>query len=409
MKVCVKKTYFVALCMLSVFATLLTSLNTSLKIIPIIAIYILFYRYYIRYKSYVKLSGIYRLIFVAYICYCILLILRSIFFDSNSGLLGNFLLSLFGNLEFGILPLSLPIFAVIVCENNIWKSYAKACRIISVCGIMLGCLYLLNIDITLGHKIFYLVPVVCPVLLLENKHKKEYMLYFLLSLFYCHNEDERSIMIMEILSMSVIVFWVYFKQRKIILKCLKIYTIIVPLIGGSLTSVNLLTGDSIFTLLENSYGKKSTLVQDTRTFLFIELREDLSSTDSWMFGKGIFGTYYSQVMHNALMRKDYSDNENRLGTECGYLWLLLKGGIIYCLLYFFLFYISILKGCKYNDAFTMALAFIIANRLLLMFISFTPALDISNMFTWLFVTYLLQYKPQNKKEQTENMKLDKIK
>ena len=144
--------------------------------------------------------------------------------------------------------------------------------------------------------------------------------------------------------------------------------------------------------MENTYGNNSSMVQDTRTFLFRELNEDLTSTSSWIYGKGIFGTYYSQVMHNAQMRKDYSDNENRLGTECGHLWLLLKGGIIYFIIYVLLFYTAILRGNKSDNYWLIFLSFILASRLMMMFISFTPSFDISNILIWLFLSFcMLQY------------------
>ncbi len=44
--------------------------------------------------------------------------------------------------------------------------------------------------------------------------------------------------------------------------------------------------------------------------------------EDWIFGKGIFGTYY-----------DWVYNKNRSGIETGYLTLILRGGIVYLLMY----------------------------------------------------------------------------
>lgn len=219
-----------------------------------------------------------------------------------------------------------------------------------------------------------------------------YWIYFVISFFYCYVEDERSILGMNVLCIAGLVFFMFFRKRKRIIKLVKLYSCIVPVVGVVLTTVNLVTGDSIFTIMENTYGNKSSMVQDTRTFLFRELNEDLTSTNSWIYGKGIFGTYYSQVMHNAQMRNDYSDNENRLGTECGHLWLLLKGGIIYFIIYVLLFYTAILRGNKSDNYWLIFLSFILASRLMMMFISFTPSFDISNILIWLFLAFcMLQY------------------
>lgn len=158
-----------------------------------------------------------------------------------------------------------------------------------------------------------------------------------------------------------------------------------------MTTINLVTGDSIFAILESQYGSKSEMTKDSRTFLFQELNEDLTRTSSWFYGKGIFGTYYSQVMYNnALIGQANSDNEYRLGTESGYLWLLLKGGIIYFILYVLLFYTAIILGNKSGNYWLIFLSFILANRLLLMFVSFTPTFDVSNILIWLFVAFNIQ-------------------
>lgn len=216
------------------------------------------------------------------------------------------------------------------------------------------------------------------------------MLYFVFSFYYCYTEGERSILGMEALCILGLFFFLIFQYKMRLLKVVKLYSCVVPILGVTLTTVNLVTGDSIFTILENKYGDKSSMVQDTRTFLFRELNEDLTNTDSWLYGKGIFGTYYSQVMHNALIHKNYSDNENRLGTECGHLWLLLKGGILYAILYILLFYVAILKGNRSNNVFLIFLSFIMANRLLMMFISFTPSFDLLNIMIWLFMSFCIQ-------------------
>lgn len=388
-----KKRIFPFLCIFSLFATYLSTIETQLKVLPIACIYILLYKYYKSYGSLFRLNGWSKIIFCSYVFYCIFLILRSVFYDSNSGLMGNYVLSLFGNLEFGILSWILPITVLFVYEDGIEQSYRKVCDILIYLGILLGLLYLGNIDSSSFNKIFYLVPVVCPRLLLYKQKKYLYWIYFVISFLYCYVEDERSILGMNILCIAGLVIFMFFRKRKRIIKLVKLYSCIVPVVGVVLTTVNLVTGDSLFTMMEDTYGNKSSMVQDSRTFLFRELNEDLTSTNSWIYGKGIFGTYYSQVMHNAQMRKDYSDNENRLGTECGHLWLLLKGGVILYIIYVLLFYIAILRGNKSDNIFLVFLAFVMASRLLLMFVSFTPSFDISNIIIWLFLALCIQQFP----------------
>lgn len=384
------KSIFSTLCIFSLLATYLSKIGTQFKILPIACIYILLFRYYNAYGSFFRLRGWCKVVFNFYVFYCIFLILRSVFYDSNSGLMGSYILSLFGNLEFGILSWILPITVLFVFEDDIIQSYRKVCDILVSLGILLGLLYLGNVDSSSFNKIFYLVPVVCPRLLLYKQKKYLYWIYFVISSLYCYVEDERSILSMNVLCIAGLVVFMFFRKRKRIIKLVKLYSCIVPVVGVVLTTVNLVTGDSLFTMMEDTYGNKSSMVQDTRTFLFRELNEDLTSTNSWIYGKGIFGTYYSQVMHDAQMRNDYSDNENRLGTECGHLWLLLKGGAIYFILYVLFFYTAILRGNKSDNNWLIFLSFILANRIMMMFISFTPSFDISNILIWLFLAFCMQ-------------------
>ncbi len=385
-----RKTYFVLLCVFSILASLFSELNTSVKVIPIAIVYVILYLCYRRYRKEVKLNGLGKTLFYAFVVYSIFLILRSVFWDSNNGLMGNYVLSLFGNLELGVLSWALPAVFLFTYEDNILLSYKKVCDFAVLLGMFAGCLYLAGIEHSLYCKLFYLVPVVCPRLLVCNRKKYFYGLYFAVSLYYCYTEDERSVFGMEAICLAGLIFFMFFKHKGRILKMVKLYTCIVPIVGVTLTTVNLVTSDSIFTILEDKYSNKSTMVQDSRTFLFRELNEDLTHTSSWLYGKGIFGTYYSQVMHNARMRNLKADNENRLGTECGHLWLLLKGGIILMVLYVALFYIAILRGNDSDHVWLMFLSFIMANRLLIMFVSFPPSFDLSNILTWLFLSFCLR-------------------
>ena len=73
---------------------------------------------------------------------------------------------------------------------------------------------------------------------------------------------------MNVLCIAGLVVFMFFRKRKRIIKLVKLYSCIVPVVGVVLTTVNLVTGDSLFTMMEDTYGNKSSMVQDTRTFLF---------------------------------------------------------------------------------------------------------------------------------------------
>lgn len=72
---------------------------------------------------------------------------------------------------------------------------------------------------------------------------------------------------------------------------------------------------------------------NTRSFLFFEIIEDFNKNSAWFLERGMLGTYFSLVMIDATSRGNHVDHMNRLITECGWLLLLLKGGLVNVCLY----------------------------------------------------------------------------
>lgn len=372
-----KFVYFIAI---SILATVLSRASSQLKIIPILFLWYYMIDYCHKYIKQFRVKGYGRFLFFLFCFYCLFLILKAVFYDSNIGILGNFYTSFFGNLEFGLLSFLIFCCVFVVYEQRWLESYVKACDIILCLGIAVGILYLLKIDIEPYVFLLYLLPFLCLREIMDSGKKVCFITYSGFSLYYCWFEDERSILMMCVL--SIVVMLLFLIKSNVLFKSIKIYCLTVPVVGIFLTIYNLSSEESFFEYLYHMYSDETTIVQDTRTFLFQELREDLTNTDTWLLGKGMFGTYYSEVMYVASKRGALVDNTNRLGTECGYLWLILKGGIIYFFLFFLLFYFAIVRAIKEATKVSVYIGFIIASRLLFMFISFTPAFDVANIFLW---------------------------
>lgn len=85
------------------------------------------------------------------------------------------------------------------------------------------------------------------------------------------------------------------------------------------------------------------LSTDTRTFLYQEMAEDLTATDSWLLGKGAFSRYYSAFFDDSSIGRF-----GRLSSEVPFLNYLLHGGICYVIVYFglliYAIYLGIWKG-----------------------------------------------------------------
>lgn len=91
------------------------------------------------------------------------------------------------------------------------------------------------------------------------------------------------------------------------------------------------TKESPFTHM-SKYSNKQNMVQDTRTFLYTELAEDLNETHSWILGKGAYSGYYSEYFSKSYNQiKGHSTG--RLTNEVTFLTYLLRAGIIYLIIF----------------------------------------------------------------------------
>ncbi len=98
--------------------------------------------------------------------------------------------------------------------------------------------------------------------------------------------------------------------------------------------------ESIFSILQSSYEDSELDVQDTRTFLWMEMLEDFLSQDRYtqLFGKGVLG-YYSS---------DFFNNDHRFAIEVPILQWLLQAGWIYIILYTTIVYMAIRRLYKHG-------------------------------------------------------------
>lgn len=101
------------------------------------------------------------------------------------------------------------------------------------------------------------------------------------------------------------------------------------------------TKESPFTHM-SKYSNKQNMVQDTRTFLYTELAEDLTETNSWLFGKGAYSGYYSEYFsksYNLIKGK----TTGRLTNEVTFLTYLLRAGIIYLIAFNIIIILAIIN------------------------------------------------------------------
>ena len=77
----------------------------------------------------------------------------------------------------------------------------------------------------------------------------------------------------------------------------------------------------------------------TRTFLYVEMANDLTNSHSWLIGKGAFSHYYSVYFDQSNTGK-----YGRITSEVPFLNHLLRGGILYVLAYYGLILFAVYKS-----------------------------------------------------------------
>jgi hypothetical protein len=117
--------------------------------------------------------------------------------------------------------------------------------------------------------------------------------------------------------------------------------------------------------------------EDTRSSVeYYFFRDFGGRTLDWIVGRGMSGTFYCPVFIPS----------NRNIIETGYLFLILKGGIINLTFYVFLLLNSFLKGfLKGRNILVKAAAFFLFYRVLYLIPFGLPAFDITDAIVWLCV------------------------
>ena len=125
---------------------------------------------------------------------------------------------------------------------------------------------------------------------------------------------------------------------------------------------------------------------DTRTFLFVEMFNDMSE-DELLIGRGALGTYYSPyfaMLHKYKVKG--GDSATRSVNEVGYLEMILKGGYIMMFLYLFILmpaaYLGIVKS---KNSISRMSGYLILIYLLIWSVSYYPVYSAEYLLLWMAV------------------------
>lgn len=362
-----------------ILAGILTDCNSSLKIVPI------FYCYYLIYKEVFPLyldKCKNKWIIHVLLIYNLLLILRCIFIDENRGVLGNWVLSMFGNLQVGIPVLAMPLLIAVpfVIKGNFMDKFIRLNKYLIIVYAILAILSLCGITWLCTNPI--LASSVClSVLYFLNIKRLQILFVTILILIRDLVTDERSLFLSLLLTMGAVVTYTHIKiSNKLPIKLIVFFGI-----GFTiwLLAFNLYYKDDFFSWLVEQYGSNQMVGDNTRSFLFIELINDFDQTHAWLLGKGILGTYFSPEMLRASKAGTTADSINRLITECGWLLLILKGGIINAVAYGMTQVYVMREALKQKEKIYKIFVIILLIHFVLMFVSNSIYFDLQNVFYWL--------------------------
>lgn len=123
--------------------------------------------------------------------------------------------------------------------------------------------------------------------------------------------------------------------------------------------------------------------ENTREEVFMAYAIDMGNIKDLLIGRGFSGDYYSPGV-------DFDDvgetNDYRTVIECGYLQLILKGGIVYMIIYMSLFIGAIYYGLRGNNQFVKGMSYILMVQIIDMVPFGVHAFNVKSFMIWLAVS-----------------------
>lgn len=128
-------------------------------------------------------------------------------------------------------------------------------------------------------------------------------------------------------------------------------------------------------------------MEDTRSYVELFFLNDFGDNYmDWIFGRGINGAYYCPLFTPV----------QRQVIETGFLFMILKGGLVYLLLYILLFAHAIWRGFRSGNVVLKIMAIELSIRLLTLYPFGLPTFSYTDFFCWIFILYC-EASPSSKK------------
>lgn len=274
----------------------------------------------------IKLFVIYALLVAGTIVHSIV--------SGQEAFVGNKWVTVLGNEEV-LLMLMTPFWAFIVSDSNVLQNVKRANILFMICCLL--CFLVFNSGNS--SSLWYIC---CFAPFYKKKGKVLIFLIFLISIhvgFYAE-ETSRTMIVISLLALLAYVLPFVLKNKRLI-RVVCVSLMVLPFIYVLPILIN--PEKSIITLIKGivmDHTGNEQLANDTRTFLFKEMSMDLTNSDAWLFGKGVYSFYYSRWFDRGGVIV------GRLTTEVTLLLLLLRGGILLALSYYSILYYAVYKALK---------------------------------------------------------------
>ena len=146
---------------------------------------------------------------------------------------------------------------------------------------------------------------------------------------------------------------------------------------------------SIFSLIYNFFDLSENInTVDTRSFIYKEIIDHLKNANNIWIGEGGFANYYSDYFNNwDLLGKTKGDFFIRSSFEVGVLGLLMKGGIIYLILFLLVVYNCVFFTIKNtSNKYIFNLSLVLTVYVMYMAVENTIRFDILNISFWIIIS-----------------------
>lgn len=327
---------------------------------------------------------------MTFIVICILNLFRGFIGQSN-------ILTTIGN-RYTSLPLFLPFTLVYVVNTQsiqFLRLYLFRIGVIGAVFFALFYLYHFQTGIKEDHKIIYTIffslssgtIFLYPNFLNFNFFKKTIFIFLIIFLFILSIVVESRTMFLRLLILSTLTFLLFAFNNKLF-KFGILFSCFIPLIF-IISCLNLddykvdfnLNNSIFFNYMSIDLKDGGDKMTDTRSFLYLEVINDLTDSDNLLIGKGPGGSYYSSYFDTT-----GDDAPDRYTVEVGFLALLLKFGLLGTFIYMFILVYAIYRSViKSNIKFVNIIGVVLFTYFILLFVENLYLYNHINLLVWYFI------------------------